>query len=68
MLMVALFFCAGGVYLKNQIFLPNGLINNASPSPSRSCYSVLVWYFNWLGIFLHHGFLRYGIVVQNKHR
>ncbi|SSN34900.1 Uncharacterised protein [Klebsiella pneumoniae] len=68
MLMVALFFSAGGVYLKNQIFLPNGLINNASPSPSRSCYSVLVWYFNWLGIYLYHDFLRYGIVVQNKHR
>ncbi|HBR1672914.1 TPA: hypothetical protein PIU55_004213 [Klebsiella quasipneumoniae subsp. quasipneumoniae] len=68
MLIVALFFSAGGVYLKNQIFLPNGLINNASPSPSRSRYSVLARGLNGLGMFLHHDFLRYGIVVQNKHR
>ena len=62
------FFSVGGVYLKYQIYLPNGLINNASPSPSRSRYSALACDFNGLDMFLHHVFLRYGIVVQNKHR
>ncbi|XEQ06785.1 hypothetical protein LPA67_00050 [Salmonella enterica subsp. enterica] len=63
------FFQRRGVYSKYQIFLPDGLINNASPSPSRSIYSVfcglaaaisvLVRDFNILGMFLHLVFLAF---------
>lgn len=69
MLILVRFFSAGGVYSKYQIFLPDGLINNASPSPSRSIYSVfcglaaaisvLVRDFNTLGMFLHLVFLAF---------
>ena len=50
--LMAASFQRRGVYLKNQIFLPNGLINNASPpAPLASkLLGIRFVYFTWLGI------------------